>query len=96
RFPHSPPDCLQLRGREDPGCGVARDDVYAAPPPWTRTPLPANVGFLDTADLLCDASTCPAEAGNVLVYMDDNHLSGTYAATMAPLVDQPLRDLLGW
>ncbi|MGE3285656.1 MAG: acyltransferase family protein [Pseudonocardia sp.] len=96
RFPQSPPDCLQLHGRENPACGVPRDAVYAPEPPWMRVPLPANVGFLDTADLLCDAELCPAEAGNVLVYMDDNHLSGTYAATMAPLLDQPLRDLLGW
>lgn len=96
RFDHHPPDCLQLRGREDPTCGIARDAVYSPEPPWTRVALPANVTVLDTADLLCGPELCPAETGNVLVYMDDNHLTGTYAATMAPLVRQRLHDTLGW
>lgn len=96
RFAHSPPDCLQRRGRENPSCGVARAAVYAPDPPWTRTAVPPNVAFLDTADLLCDAVRCPAEVGNVLVYMDDNHVSGTFAATLAPVIDQKLRNALGW
>jgi len=96
RFAGSPADCLQRRGREDPGCGVARAAVYAAEPPWARLTLPPNVTFLDTADLLCDTTRCPAEVGNVLVYMDDNHVSGTYAGTLASVIDKKVTDSLGW
>lgn len=96
RFAFSPPDCLQRRGREAPSCGTARAAVYSAQPPWTRTAVPPNVAFVDTADLLCGPQRCPAEVGNVLVYMDDNHVSATFAATLAPVVDQRFRDALGW
>jgi peptidoglycan/LPS O-acetylase OafA/YrhL len=96
RFAAPPPDCLQRRGREDPTCGIPRAAVYSAPAPWTRTAVPANVGFVDIADLVCGPVMCPAEVGNVIVYMDDNHLSGTYAATMAPLLEGPFREALGW
>jgi hypothetical protein len=96
RFAFSPPDCLQRRGREAPSCGTARAAVYSAQPPWTRTAVPPNVAFVDTADLLCGPQRCPAEVGNVLVYMDDNHVSATFAATLAPVLDQRFRDALGW
>ena len=49
--------------------------------------MPGNVHFLDIADVVCDPLFCPAEIGNVLVYMDDNHLSATYAATMADVLE---------
>lgn len=96
RFDYSPPDCLQRRGRENPSCGVARDAVYSPDPPWTRVPIPGNVTFLDTANLLCDATRCPAEVGNVLVYMDDNHISAMFAASLAPVIDRQVRDAFGW
>ncbi|MGQ0573336.1 MAG: acyltransferase family protein [Pseudonocardia sp.] len=96
RFDQPPPDCLQRRGREAPACGASRAAVYSAQPPWSRAAVPANVAFVDTADLLCGPDRCPAEVGNVLVYMDDNHLSATFAATLAPVLDQPFRDALGW
>jgi len=96
RFSQSPPDCLQRRGRENPSCGVARTSVYSAAPPWTRMTVPPNVRFLDTAELLCGPIRCPAEVGNVLIYMDDNHISGTYAATLAPVIDRKVHDALGW
>ncbi|MDQ4031206.1 MAG: hypothetical protein M3332_02610 [Actinomycetota bacterium] len=50
----------------------------------------------DLSDQLCNAVHCPAEIGNVLVYMDDNHLSATYAATIAPAVERHVAVTLGW
>jgi peptidoglycan/LPS O-acetylase OafA/YrhL len=96
RFDFSPPDCVAQRGRSVPECGVERAAVYAPEPPWAWLDVPPNVSFLDLSDQLCDAAHCPAEIGNVLVYMDDNHLTATYSATMAPAVEQHLADALGW
>jgi peptidoglycan/LPS O-acetylase OafA/YrhL len=96
RFDFSPPDCLQHLGRSAPGCGVERAAVYAPEPPWARLNVPPNVSFLDLSDQLCNAVHCPAEIGNVLVYMDDNHLSASYAATMAPAVERHVAITLGW
>ncbi len=96
RFDFSVPDCLAQRGRYAPECGVERSAVYAAEPPWLRWDIPPNVAFLDLTDQLCDAVHCPAEVGNIVVYMDDNHLTATYAATMEPALERYLDDVFGW
>jgi peptidoglycan/LPS O-acetylase OafA/YrhL len=97
RFPSSRPDCVQQFGADAPECGVARADVYAATPPYEQTPdLPPNVYFLDMSDALCDPEQCPAVVGNVLVYMDDNHVTATYMRSMAPMVEERLDQALGW
>lgn len=91
RFGHSVPDCVEQLGRGSGACGVAREEVYTPVPPWALLPdLPGNVTFLDTADLLCDAERCPSEIGNVLVYLDDNHVSASYATSLADFLDEPL------
>lgn len=97
RFDRSPADCIQQVGRGAAECGVARAEVYAPDPPYAmRTDVPENVTFLDLADALCDDVLCPAERGNVLVYMDDNHLTATYSTSMAPLLEDRIRGSLGW
>ena len=45
-----------------------------------------HVYFLDMSDLFCPASACPAILHGVLVYQDDNHLTGKFAETLAPTV----------
>ena len=86
RFDFSMPDCA-VQG--DPAhCGAARADLYADAPPWTGIDdAPGNVTFLDIADAVCEPDFCPAAIGNVLVYIDDNHLSASYSASMAPLIE---------
>lgn len=93
----SVPECLSREGRHAEACGLPRHDVYPALPPYAALPdVPPNVSFLDTAPALCTAETCPAEVGNVLVYMDDNHLTASYAETMAPLFAEHFEHRLGW
>jgi hypothetical protein len=88
RFGFSVPDCIQQRGRGAVECGLPRAEVYDQDPPWSRLPdVPANVTFLDIADAVCDPTTCSGEIGNVLVYLDDNHLTATYATSMAALLE---------
>lgn len=96
RFDFSPPDCLQQFGRRAVECGIERAAVYTPRPPWAWLNVPPNVSFLDLSDQLCHAVHCPAEIGNVLVYMDDNHLTASYAATMAPAVERHVAVTLGW
>jgi hypothetical protein len=93
RFDMSMPDCVQ---NIDVACGAPRDELYAVDPPWTRIPdLPSNVTFLDIADAVCTATFCPAEIGNVLVYIDNNHLSASYSSTMAGLLGDAVVAALG-
>ena len=94
RFAYSVPDCVRQHGRD--ACGVDRDAVYAPDPPYEHlADVPPNVSFLDLADALCDDTRCPAEIGNVLVYLDDNHLTAAYATTMAPAIEDQVVDALG-
>jgi hypothetical protein len=51
---------------------------------------------IDMTDYLCPQGECPGVIGNVFVYMDNNHLSATYAASMAPMLEQRILDATGW
>jgi peptidoglycan/LPS O-acetylase OafA/YrhL len=96
RFDFSVPDCVQQNGADAESCGVDRQAVYADPPPYAQlTDVPPNMSFLDVSDLLCDGARCPAEIGNVLVYLDDNHISAAYSTSMASLVEDRMLAALG-
>ena len=62
---------------------------------WPRN-VPPNVRFLDIADRVCGPDRCPAVIGNVLVYLDDNHLTASYSASMAPLIEGDVLAALGF
>jgi hypothetical protein len=95
RFAYDVPDCVRRNGREDDPCGVDRDAVYAADPPYAQLDVPSNVTFLDLADHVCDDTRCPAVIGNVLVYLDDNHLTASYATTLAPVIEDQVVSAVG-
>jgi peptidoglycan/LPS O-acetylase OafA/YrhL len=96
RFDRPPSDCVELHGRGAPVCSTPRAELYAPEPPWLALDeVPDNVLFLDLADSVCETLDCPPEIGNVLVYLDDNHLTGTYVATMAPLLEPQVIGAIG-
>jgi peptidoglycan/LPS O-acetylase OafA/YrhL len=95
RFAYDVPDCVRQHGREGDPCGLERGTVYAADPPYGQLDVPPNVSFLDLADYVCTDTRCPAEIGNVLVYLDDNHLTASYATTMAPVIEDQVVSAVG-
>ncbi|MEV1295851.1 acyltransferase family protein [Pseudonocardia sp. NPDC049635] len=97
RPPFSVPECVGREGRHAEACSMPRDEVYSPLPPYALLPdVPPNVTFVDTAPAICEPDLCPSEIGNVLVYMDDNHLTATYAESMAPLFADHFTHQLGW
>lgn len=65
---------------EDPGAEAARElDARAADDP-TR----ARMTQVDLTPWVCPRGRCVPKIGNVYTYLDDNHLSATYSATLAP------------
>ncbi|WP_228771812.1 acyltransferase family protein [Actinokineospora iranica] len=97
RFGHSPPECVLRDGAESDRCAVPRGDILAADPPYDNIPdIPSNVSFLDFSDYFCTSLTCPPTIGNVLVYMDDNHVTATFMTTLAPVVEDAILDATGW
>ena len=83
RFPHDVPECIQTE--EDPEvCGIARADVYSEVFPLASDGLPDNLIPIDTSHMFCPDDWCPAIIGNVVAYRDDEHLTQTFARTLAP------------
>ena len=46
--------------------------------------------MIDLTDFYCDASKCPVVIGGVDVYADNNHLTVTFARTLAPYLYRDL------
>lgn len=42
--------------------------------------------YADLSQLFCTADVCPVVIGNALVFRDDNHVTVTYAQTLAPVL----------
>nr|WP_276511551.1 acyltransferase family protein [Curtobacterium pusillum] len=47
--------------------------------------------LVDLTPYYCTNTTCPAVIGGVLVYRDTSHITGTWAKTLEPYLDQQLR-----
>ena len=93
RYEYSPPSCVDTYGRGAPECDVPRSEIYPGEPP-VPAGLPSTVSVLDLADSICLPSICPPEIGRVMVYLDDNHLTATFSASMAPTVGRKIALLL--
>ena len=57
--------------------------------------LPPGVSILDTSPYFCTDTTCPALIGNVRVYMDFGHVTGTYMRTMRTVMEDDFLALAG-
>jgi peptidoglycan/LPS O-acetylase OafA/YrhL len=91
RWPANPLDCLALHP-EDPGaCSTERAFSMSAVDPTTLLgDPPPNVTFADLTPFLCTGEACPAVIGNVVVNYDAQHLSASYARTLAPMLEERL------
>ncbi|MCC3277725.1 acyltransferase [Arthrobacter sp. zg-Y40] len=98
RFSFDMGQCPEQFGNDAPECNPAYETVRNVGTYVLETMGEAVEGLtlMDLDDLLCPAGTCPAVIGNVRVYIDNNHLTRTYAESMAPQVGQRLLDSLGW
>ncbi|MDT8914834.1 acyltransferase family protein [Amycolatopsis sp. PS_44_ISF1] len=97
RFSFDVAACVAERTPGDPACGRDREDLLPADPSYSAVPeIPGNVSFLDFTDYLCTGEVCPATVGNVLVYMDDNHVTATFLTTLSPILDQEMTAALHW
>ncbi|GAB3570661.1 acyltransferase family protein [Amycolatopsis endophytica] len=96
RYDYAPSECAELRGADAPECNPSRADFYPDEPPYDfLDDVPPNVSFLDFSDYYCDEAVCPPVIGNVLVYLDDNHVGATYLSTMDTIVEQAIDAALG-
>nr|WP_231704811.1 acyltransferase family protein [Arthrobacter gengyunqii] len=55
-----------------------------------------GVELMDMTDLICPYGTCVPTVGNVYVYLDDNHLTTTYTASMIDAFESRFRAAVNW
>ena len=53
-----------------------------------------DVHLLDLTDQICPAARCPATINGLIVYRDEDHLTGRYAASLAPALGARLYTLI--
>lgn len=83
RFASAPVDCFARANESLDECSVPLEQMQASANParaWDERPGFSNV---DLSDLYCPKDECPVVIGNVLVWMDHDHLTQDYASTMA-------------
>ena len=91
------PDCVVLRASSPEQCAVPRDAALP-PDPLVLATASAQDGVhpVDLSDRFCDAERCFAAVGGMPVYFDADHMSGPYAARLAPdllpAIDRALSD----
>lgn len=87
--------CVEDNGREAAECTRPRADVSAEINPAAELGSRDRVHAVDLLDFLCPEETCQAVIGNVAVYLDQSHLSASYAATLTPAMRDALASIPG-
>lgn len=54
----------------------------------------AGITYLDYIDYFCNQQACPSIIGNTLVYRDGSHMSRTYSAELAKVIEPDIAALL--
>ena len=85
-----------LREGDEAGCGAPVAAKLAPVDPAAALAGVRGLTIVDLTDHICPDEQCPPSVGNVWVYLDDNHLTKTYAATLAPVLAARLRAGGGW
>jgi hypothetical protein len=88
--PWDVPDCVAGVTRDFARCAFPRAAAVARSHRIRDAVAHAGVAVIDPTDQLCRATVCPAVTGDVLVYRRSGHLTATYAATLAPWLEERL------
>lgn len=81
RFPSGVVACVLERG--DRACSRPAAEKLAATNPTDALAGVRGFTSVDLTDLVCPDAVCVPSVGNVWVYLDDNHLTRSYAATLS-------------
>jgi len=90
--------CAIAKGADDPSCSLQRSGVMAPEPVYEDDKYRDSLGsvkFMDLTDRICSEKSCAPMVGNIWVYLDENHLTGTYAASLAPAFEERFGALFG-
>ena len=89
-------DCLGDGGTPEE-CGMPRERSISAINPASLAGAGIDsVRLLDLTDGLCDARDCPVVVGNVIVYHDSHHLSGSWVRSASGELARQMGPATGW
>lgn len=84
-----------LRTRDQAECAGARSDVLTADDPLREAAAQRDaVTLLDFTDVFCDEQTCAPVVGGANIYRDQDHLTVTFADTLAPWYTEAIEQRL--
>ena len=87
------PKCLAAHLKQTEKCDLPRGLSNADPSrraSTTKLAMAAGATTINPFAWFCGAKECPVILGNTLVYRDNSHMTATYAAKLAPLLNQRL------
>ncbi|UPK74133.1 acyltransferase [Nocardioidaceae bacterium SCSIO 66511] len=97
RFPEYGAVCIDKHADEIETCSIDRDKSLQRVSPFLqRDDIPPNVTYVDFTDHFCNARTCPAVIGNVLVMGDNEHMTNLFSQTMRPHVAKAIASVPGF
>lgn len=77
-------------------CGTSRAEAFRHPDGLVAAAqLVPGTTVIDLTPYYCTAERCPSIIGNVIVYRDTNHITATFAKTLAQPLEDGLRRALG-
>ncbi|KPN22345.1 hypothetical protein AO716_03895 [Arthrobacter sp. Edens01] len=86
------PVCIEENEDQPQLCGIDASRTLGASNPAVEASRELGIIHLDLNDFLCPDGYCPAVIGNVLVYLDNHHLTKTYVRSLLPVFEQRLDD----
>src|SRR5262249_9650270 len=91
--PRNVPDCVSESLDNLEACTVRPDPAHPQSPDDRAAVAVDGVKLIDLTPLVCPRGLCRAVIGDALVFRDFDHLTPTFAATLAPMLDQRLPSL---
>jgi peptidoglycan/LPS O-acetylase OafA/YrhL len=84
--------CVSRHGPSSAACDVPASLAVVSDPPTklAARQLGGTVKVIDMDSLICGPTVCAPVVGNVMVYMDGDHLTSSYSETLAPFLEPRL------
>ena len=90
RMDEDVPTCVSVKETELDSCGIDANRTLGPVNPAEGLVNADRLIHLDFSDYLCPDGFCPPVVGNVLIYIDNNHLTKTYVASLQPIFEERL------
>ena len=91
RFNYDMFECVEVFGQGHPRCNPSRSVLLEEDDPLLEfSAVRPDVTSVDFSDLYCPDGVCRSVIGNVMVYLDRNHITQTYSNTMRRQIEDRL------